>query len=321
MSSIKRIPPALAAVLVAAAFVVSCICAPAVAFAYDTQTAAESMLDSVASANNLGGVPSSSSAMVMYKDPSGDLNIRLYNDPTPTIGTSGGEDYIGISGNFYSGYYNDTGYHNGGLGGSGFVVYSDRIRISYAGGNYRDISFGGSGGYQIVGYSLPNTLSGARVAQEAYQSIYELANSSGAYRWASYSPTGTTGSLADTLNDSYKPAVKEGLVTTTTTTTTTSTTTTTTTTAATLPPYPYETSPPFTLPADWTADYSETTPVPDVDYQPPTVDFQPAEIPEEVMSGVGFWFTIFTDFWQQFHLTWVVLLVVGLGFLVYLLWG
>lgn len=108
-----------------------------------------------------------------------------------------------------------------------------------------------------------------------------------------------------------------------TTTTTITTTTTTTTTTVTLPPYPYQTSPPFELPSDWTADYSETVPVPS------SPAFTTAAIQDvddaldgadsNFLSAIGFWFLVLGEILNDYPLlvymivfTIAILLLVGL---------
>lgn len=310
-------------VLTLAAFFLSVISAPLAVFAFDTKTACDSLLDGVVTSNNLNSATSSSSAMLMYYDPSGDLNIRVYNNPTVTSNNNNEPYYTSIGGYYYSGYYNDNGYNNGqGLGSGGFIVYSDKIVLVRNNGATVDMPFSATTGYYVAGYSVPETCSSDYAAQSAYRTLYEQANapSNPVYKWSLYSPVNNGKTLGQTISSDYKTAVDKGL---TTTTTTTHTTTTTTTTApVTQPPFPYATDAPFTLPDSWTADYSETTPAPDIgDFELPTASYTSPDVPQEVMQGVGFWFTIFTDLWQSFNLTWVVLLVCSLGFIIYLLWG
>lgn len=318
MLSVKQFTSALAAVLVAAAFVVSCIFAP-VAYAVNTYTSSVVVdaSDQLISNYSLTTPDVQSALFCSYADP--DLfNVRYMVNPTVTVN----DDSVSYYGTCFTRQLNSyNGRVNYEQATRRITVYSDRVTIQTASSAYETFYADDSKTRYLIGLSVPSSGLSDSPIEGIKRSLELNRQDNGRFGFFGGSPTlDTPVSGADFYSSHIKPTLQIDISTTTTTTTTTTTITTTTTTV-TLPPYPYETSPPFTLPDDWTADYSETTPVPDVDYQPPTVDFQPAEIPEEVMSGVGFWFTIFTDFWQQFHLTWVVLLVVGLGFLVYLLWG
>lgn len=186
-------------------------------------------------------------------------------------------------------------------------------------------SYDSSAVKHVISMSLSPMLSGKLSDPESvYKPIYELSGSSGVGAAFSTPSAPSPVSASDYLSSYVSSKIADrynGGTTTTTTTTTTSTSTTVTT--VTLPPFPYETAPPFELPSDWTADYQETVPTPDVgDFSVTTpAEVTAPDVPTEVAQGVGFWFTLFSDLIERFSLAWIVLLTVTVGFIIYMIWG
>lgn len=312
MSLVKRIFPALAAVVLAAAF--ACLCLVAPVYASSTTTVTDERLADCASM--VSGTSSGWCTIAVHNSID---NYDYYFVGAPTA--SSDAFHYTLSGSAIV-YYGSGGSDRQSNSTMSLVIYSNSISIGgtiyYFNNNEQFASY-------VYSFTMPGQMEG-RISnpQLLYKAILDGKGRSGVGVGF-----GTPDSSEPVSAASYYAShVSSGIATgqnggTTTVTTTTTTVTTTTTTAATLPPYPYQTSPPFELPSDWTADYSESAPSPDVgDFSVTT----PAEItapvvPSEVMQGVGFWFTIFTDIVNKYSLVWVVLLTVTVGFIVYMIWG
>lgn len=317
---------ALAAVVLAAAFVVLSWFAPVVSFAdtTTTHTTAATYLDEFVNhfgLENPWAQPTGGASFVgmgtnynMYPTPC----IVVISDCSTTLDSSGnltcsGTGYYRLGTRYGSGSLAFTYYPNGGNSGLGSVSFglgSNTYVYSVLDGDFNEYYS------TLISVSFPAT-SDVLNNFEAWRRKLVTPSRTGGIAMITGGGDGVT--VASSMRN-VANTVRVGNMALTTTTSTTTTTATTTTTV-TLPPYPYQTSPPFELPSDWTADYSETTPVPDVAYTVPAVTYTAPSVPSQAMEGVGFWFTIFTDMWEAFNLSWVVLLVVSVGFIVYLIWG
>lgn len=243
MSLTKRIAPALAAVLVAAAFVVFCIFAPVVYAVDTTSTTVNDSLDDLAAHYALNNVDIQSAAFAVIQH--GDFYITYYW-LNPTISVSG--DTTTVHGSRRSRTFNTS---NGKVSYDSYVAdmsytankdYITVQRTSSFGTNY-NYYFSGSDTRACYGYGIPNEPLNSMV--EAIPKILNDKLSSGLYGFGASLPVLSSAVPAtDYYNSHVKPAVNAGTdPVTTTTTTTTTTTSTTTITGVTLPPYPYETSP------------------------------------------------------------------------------
>lgn len=290
---------AIAAVLVAAAFVFMCLTAP---FAYAENTYTSSVIqshwDSTVSHFGLGSATVNTGAFIV--DIRGNLfETRFYSNPSVTVNSDGS---VTVRGAQYLETYNTSNgnYTYDQSASRGFTVYPDSITIQTASSAERNFSFDDTANNYILGYGFPQQCYDSASGQSANRTIYQNRSSTGRYGFNASTPTLSSPSTITDYYDNYiKPSVNSG-VTPVTTTTTTVTTTTVTTTVATLPTYPYQTNPPFELPSEWLGDYSETVPVPSV---PPvtTVDVSGyddilSDAENNFLSAIGFWFLAMKDF-------------------------
>lgn len=296
----KHILPACAAVLVAAAFALMCFFAPSVYAIDTTSTTVNDSLDDLAAHYELNNVDIQSAAFAVIQH--GNFYITHYwLNPTITVN--------GVTTDVYGSRRTRTfNSSNGDVSYSSYAAHMSYTknnnyitvqRTSSFGTDY-NYYFSGSDTRACYGYGIPNDPLNSMV--EAIPKILNDKLSSGLYGFGASLPVlGSAVPATDYYNNHIKSAVNAGTdPVTTTTTITTTTTTTTTTTGATLPPYPYETSPPFTLPADWIADYSETTPTPSL---PPVgtadisgYDNQISDAESQLLPGIAFWFVLLGDF-------------------------
>lgn len=301
-----------AAFLIAAAFTIMCCAAPI--FASSTTTVTDERLSDCASM--VSGTSTGWCSIAVHNSID---NYDYYFVGSPTASTDAFHYTLSGSAIIYYASGSSDRQSNATMS---LTIYSNALY--FGGTNYyynTDEQF-----YSYVySFTMPGTMEG-RISnpQQLYKSILEGKGRSGVGVGF-----GTPDSSSPVSASSYYSShVSSGIATgqnggTTTVTTTTTTVTTTTTTAVTLPPYPYQTNPPFELPSDWTADYSETTPTPSV---PPFTTAAIKDVDDALdgadssfISAIGFWFLVLGEILNDYPLlvymivfTIAILLLVGL---------
>lgn len=300
---ISPIYPAIAAVLVAAAFVFMCLCPDNYVIASDTNTttAAANILDSI-----YNNYPS--------------LRQEQFDDNKTAISFSLC-DWFGDLAGGYTGIIVGSCVDNGdSFDITGDCYYSHNGTITQVGTTLTLSTVGGNDGQGYVrlmstAYQMPYNDYAPSVLSVTFPNAGEGAESIPLQRYypiisgrisTTNNPIGScavapvSGNIGSFVQNSANIVRQGNSSQTTTATTTTTTTTTTITTTVTLATFPYQTNPPFELPSDWLGDYSETVPVPSV---PPvtTVDVSGydeilTDAENNFVSAIGFWFLAMKDF-------------------------